>query len=215
MSMKKGIRALVDEASAEIETLTPAQAAKLLGDENTVIVDIRDPRELERDGRIPGSFHATRGMLEFWIDPESPYHKPIFASGKKFVFYCAGGLRSALATKTAQDMGLTPVAHIEGGYGASMLMLLKNAPNVSELSLCFIMSATEVVDGMCKGLHLVNPTRIILRDIPFPKDNKPIRKLMDTLVELAPKWDKLVCDPLCSRRPLTSPQGRARQPLEQ
>lgn len=118
MAMKKGIQALVDEASAEIETLTPAQAAQLLGDENTVIVDIRDPRELERDGRIPGSFHATRGMLEFWIDPESPYHKPIFASGKKFVFYCAGGLRSALATKTAQDMGLAPVAHIEGGYGA-------------------------------------------------------------------------------------------------
>jgi len=116
--MKKGYKALIDEANAEIEAISPAEAATLLADEGTVIVDIRDPRELERDGRIPGAFHATRGMLEFWIDPESPYHKPVFASGKTFVFYCAGGLRSALATKTAQDMGLTPVKHIEGGFGA-------------------------------------------------------------------------------------------------
>jgi rhodanese-related sulfurtransferase len=116
--LKKGYKALVDEANAEIETISAADAAALLGDTGTVIVDIRDPREVERDGRIPGSFHATRGMLEFWIDPESPYHKPIFASGRKFVFYCAGGLRSALATKTAQDMGLAPVAHIEGGFAA-------------------------------------------------------------------------------------------------
>ena len=116
--MKKGYKALVAEASAEIETLSAAEAAALVENEGVVLVDIRDPRELEREGRIPGSFHATRGMLEFWIDPESPYHKPIFASGKKFVFYCAGGLRSALATKTAQDMGLSPVAHIEGGFAA-------------------------------------------------------------------------------------------------
>lgn len=116
--MKKGYKALVDEANAEVETISAADAAALLGDAGTVIVDIRDPREIERDGRIPGSFHATRGMLEFWIDPESPYHKPVFASGKKFVFYCAGGLRSALATKTVQDMGLTPVAHLGGGFAA-------------------------------------------------------------------------------------------------
>ena len=83
-----------------------------------VIVDIRDPREIERDGRIPGAFACTRGMLEFWIDPESPYHKPVFGEDKRFVFFCAGGMRSALAAATAKEMGLKPVAHIEGGFGA-------------------------------------------------------------------------------------------------
>lgn len=118
MQLKKGTKALLAEANAEIEAISAQEAAALLGDEDTVIVDIRDPRELEREGKIPGAFHATRGMLEFWIDPESPYHKPVFSSGKTFVFYCAGGLRSALATKTAQDMGLSPVKHIEGGFSA-------------------------------------------------------------------------------------------------
>lgn len=116
--MKKGYKALVDEANAEIETIGAADAAALLADAGTVIVDIRDPREIERDGKIPGSFHATRGMLEFWIDPESPYHKPFFTSGDRFVFFCGGGWRSALAAKAAQDMGLSPVCHIEGGFGA-------------------------------------------------------------------------------------------------
>jgi len=116
--MKKGYKALLAEANAEIEAISPVEAASLLARDDTVLVDIRDPRELERDGRIPGALHAPRGMLEFWIDPESPYHKPVFASGKTFVFFCAGGLRSALATKTAQDMGLAPVKHIEGGFGA-------------------------------------------------------------------------------------------------
>lgn len=116
--MKKGYKALIEEANAEIEAISALEASTLLGDEGTVIVDIRDPRELARDGKIPGAYHAPRGMLEFWIDPESPYHKPVFASGKSFVFYCAGGLRSALATKTAQDMGLAPVRHIEGGFSA-------------------------------------------------------------------------------------------------
>jgi rhodanese-related sulfurtransferase len=116
MELKKGYKALLDEANAEVEAISPQQAAELIGDEGTVIVDLRDPRELEREGKVPGSFHATRGMLEFWIDPESPYHKPIFASDKTFVFYCGGGWRSALAAKTAQDMGLTPVKHIEGGF---------------------------------------------------------------------------------------------------
>ena len=116
--MKKGYRALLDEANAEIEAITPAEAAEMAKRDDVVLVDIRDPRELDREGRVPGAFHATRGMLEFWIDPESPYHKPLFASGKTFVFFCAGGLRSALATKTAQDMGLAPVMHIEGGFGA-------------------------------------------------------------------------------------------------
>ena len=86
--------------------------------DDVVIVDIRDPRELEREGKIPGSFSCTRGMLEFWIDPASPYHKPLFAQDKTFVFFCAGGLRSALAAQTAHRMGLKPVAHIKGGFGA-------------------------------------------------------------------------------------------------
>jgi rhodanese-related sulfurtransferase len=117
-TISRGIKALLDEANAQIETLSAAQAIALVGNDEVVIVDIRDPREIERDGRVPGSFACTRGMLEFWIDPESPYAKPIFQQDKKFVLYCAGGLRSALAAKTAQDMGLTPVAHIDGGFAA-------------------------------------------------------------------------------------------------
>jgi rhodanese-related sulfurtransferase len=113
-----GYRALVDAAEREIETLSVENALALHGRDEVVFVDIRDPRELQRDGRVPGAFHCTRGMLEFWIDPDSPYHKPIFAADKRFVFFCAGGLRSALATQTAQRMGLKPVAHIAGGFGA-------------------------------------------------------------------------------------------------
>jgi rhodanese-related sulfurtransferase len=116
--MKKGFRALLDEANAEVEALSPTQAAQLIGDEDTVFVDLRDPRELQREGKLAGAEHCPRGMLEFWIDPESPYHKPVFASGKNFVFFCAGGWRSALAAKTAQDMGLAPVRHIAGGFSA-------------------------------------------------------------------------------------------------
>lgn len=116
--MKKGYKALVEEANREIETVSPAEAAALAEAGDAVLVDIRDIRELQRDGRVPGAEHCPRGMLEFWVDPESPYHKPVFASGKAFVFFCAGGMRSALATKTVQDMGLAPVMHIEGGFGA-------------------------------------------------------------------------------------------------
>ncbi|MGA0597553.1 rhodanese-like domain-containing protein [Enterovirga sp. CN4-39] len=117
-TITRGYRTLVDEANAKIETLPAEEALKLHGRDDVVLVDIRDPRELERDGRVPGAFHCTRGMLEFWIDPDSPYHKPIFAQDKRFVFFCAGGMRSALAAATAHDMGLKPVAHIEGGFGA-------------------------------------------------------------------------------------------------
>ena len=113
-----GIKALIDEANAEIETLSAAEAIAAAGKDDVIIVDIRDPREIERDGRIPGAFSCTRGMLEFWIDPESPYHKTIFAEPKKFVFFCAAGWRSALAAKLAQDMGLENVADIEGGFTA-------------------------------------------------------------------------------------------------
>lgn len=109
---------LLDRAMAEVETLEPAAAKALLGRDDTVFVDIRDPRELQREGKIPGAFHAPRGMLEFWIDPSSPYYKEIFGSGKRFVFYCQSGWRSALSTQTLQNMGLSPVCHVGGGYRA-------------------------------------------------------------------------------------------------
>jgi rhodanese-related sulfurtransferase len=111
-------RQLVDAAEREIETITVEEARALHGRDDVVFVDIRDPRELEREGKMPGAFPCTRGMLEFWIDPTSPYHKPIFAEDKKFVFFCAGGMRSALAAQTAHRMGLKPVAHMKGGFGA-------------------------------------------------------------------------------------------------
>lgn len=113
-----GYRALIARAEAEIETLSVAEALPLMDDEDTVFIDIRDPRELQREGKNPKAFHCTRGMLEFWIDPESPYHKEVFAQDKRFVFFCAAGWRSALAAKAAQDMGLKPVAHIAGGFKA-------------------------------------------------------------------------------------------------
>jgi len=113
-----GYKALVEAAEREIETLTAESAIDLSNRGDAVLVDIRDIRELRREGRVPGAFHCPRGMLEFWIDPLSPYHKPVFAQDKKFVFFCAGGLRSALAAQTAQRMGLKPVAHIAGGFGA-------------------------------------------------------------------------------------------------
>ena len=116
--IKVGAKQLVAEANANIETLSIESAIALYGDANTVLVDIRDVRELKREGKVPGALHATRGMLEFWVDPESPYYREIFGSSKKFVFFCAGGLRSALTTAQLQRMGLEPVAHIEGGFGA-------------------------------------------------------------------------------------------------
>jgi rhodanese-related sulfurtransferase len=115
-TITRGIKPMLDEAKKAIEEIEPADAVKLAGRDDVVLVDIRDPRELERDGKVPGAFHCTRGMLEFWIDPDSPYYKPIFGEDKKFVFFCAGGLRSALAANTAQDMGLKPVAHVLGGF---------------------------------------------------------------------------------------------------
>lgn len=113
-----GYKALCEAAEREIETLATDEAVKLAGRDDVVLVDIRDIRELQRDGKVPGAFHCPRGMLEFWIDPESPYHKPVFAQDKKFVFFCAGGMRSALAAQTAHRMGLAPVAHVKGGFGA-------------------------------------------------------------------------------------------------
>jgi rhodanese-related sulfurtransferase len=117
-TITRGYKTLLDEANAKIRTLPIDEAVALHGREDVVFVDLRDPRELDREGRIPGAVHCPRGMLEFWVDPESPYHKPVFAQDKTFVFFCAAGWRSALSAATAQDMGLRPVAHVEGGFTA-------------------------------------------------------------------------------------------------
>ena len=118
MALKKGYKQLLAEANERIETIPTADAIKLHGDADTVFVDIRDPRELERDGMVEGALHAPRGMLEFWADPESPYHKEVFASGKRLVLYCASAWRSALSADTLTQMGVPRVAHIEGGFTA-------------------------------------------------------------------------------------------------
>lgn len=116
--MKRGYKELLDAANARITSWSAEEAKAMLDDPDTVFVDIRDVRELGRVGTIPDAVHAPRGMLEFWVDPDSPYHKPVFASGKRFVFFCASGWRSALATAALQDMGLEPVGHISGGFTA-------------------------------------------------------------------------------------------------
>ncbi|QYK42186.1 MAG: rhodanese-like domain-containing protein [Paracoccaceae bacterium] len=113
--MARGYKEMLAEADAQVISVTPDEMAARGTD--VVMVDIRDPRELEREGMIEGAFHAPRGMLEFWIDRESPYHKPVFAERKTFVFYCASGWRSLLATKVAQDMGLD-ARNLRGGLGA-------------------------------------------------------------------------------------------------
>ena len=114
----RGIKEMIDEANALVEVMSAEDAIAAAKQPDVILIDIRDPREIERDGRIPGAFSCTRGMLEFWIDPESPYGKPVFQEDKKFIFHCASGWRSALAAKTAHDMGLKPVAHLGGGFAA-------------------------------------------------------------------------------------------------
>jgi rhodanese-related sulfurtransferase len=116
--MQKGYKQLVAEANAVVETVTATRAVEQLQNEDVVFIDIRDLPELERDGRIPGAVHASRGMLEFYADPESPYHKEVLASGKKLLLYCASGGRSALAAQRLQEMGLERVAHMGGGIRA-------------------------------------------------------------------------------------------------
>lgn len=119
MPIIKGFRQLVDEAMAEVTTYSVAQVQARLAEGRLQIVDIRDVRELEREGTLPGALLAPRGMLEFWVDPASPYHKPVFADeSREFVLFCGAGWRSALATKTLQDMGMRNVAHIDGGFAA-------------------------------------------------------------------------------------------------
>ena len=110
------VNALLSAARENVRTFSAAEAVARHGGADTVFVDLRDPRELEREGRIPGAFHCPRGMLEFWIDPESPYHKVIFAQDKQFLFFCASGWLSLLAADMAQKMGLKPVGDIEGGF---------------------------------------------------------------------------------------------------
>jgi rhodanese-related sulfurtransferase len=118
--MRKTYRDLIEAAEAEIETLSVDEAIRRHEEApETVFVDLRDVRELWREGTVPGARHCPRGMLEFWIDPESPYHKPFFSeAGKRFVFFCQSGWRSALATRTAQELGLEAVAHVGGGFRA-------------------------------------------------------------------------------------------------
>ena len=113
----KRIKDMVDEANAVVTHAPAEEMTALHGQDGVTFVDLRDPRELERDGMIPGAFHCPRGMLEFWIDPESPYAKPQFQTGNRFVFYCASGWRSALSARTAQEMGLENVSHISDGFG--------------------------------------------------------------------------------------------------
>ena len=109
---------LVKRAEREIETWNVEQSLDHLDNENVQFVDIRDIRELQKLGTIPSAFHAPRGMLEFWVDPDSPYAKDIFQSNKTFLLFCGSGWRSALAAKSLQDMGFKNVAHIGGGFTA-------------------------------------------------------------------------------------------------
>ncbi len=117
-TITRSVHDLVAEANAAVARLSIAEGLEMLGRDDVLFIDIRDVRAVARTGRIKGARHVPRGMLEFWIDPASPYHKPFFAEDRTFVFYCAGAWRSALAAKTAQDMGLRPVVHLEGGIGA-------------------------------------------------------------------------------------------------
>jgi rhodanese-related sulfurtransferase len=132
VKLKIGYQALIDNAMATIETIPLDKAQELLSDSNTVFVDIRDVRELEREGMIPNALHAPRGMLEFWVDPESPYYKPIFGEGKRLVLYCASAWRSALATETLQKMGVPKVCHLAGGFSAWKKASLPTADKVSK-----------------------------------------------------------------------------------
>ena len=113
----KSAQTLVAEALTEIKTLSPAEALEMVNSDKCNLIDIRDIRELEKMGRIENSHHIPRGMLEFWMDPDSPYFKEgKIDMNKEMVLFCAGGLRSALATKSLKDMGFEKISHIDGGF---------------------------------------------------------------------------------------------------
>ena len=118
MPLTKTVKLLVAEAKAETTAISPAAAKAKADARNATLIDIRDIRELDREGRIEGAFHAPRGMLEFWADPESPYHKEIFATDGDLILFCASSWRSALAAKTLQDMGMTNILDMDGGFSA-------------------------------------------------------------------------------------------------
>ena len=115
-SMKVGVASMVAEARNKIEQVDAIDAIGMMANPDVVIVDLRDVREREREGYIPNSFHCPRGMVEFWVDPESPYYKEIFGRDAKFVFHCASGWRSALTVATLGDMGMGNVSHITDGF---------------------------------------------------------------------------------------------------
>ena len=114
----KSVEEMIAEARETITEHTPDEALRRQREADAVIVDIRDVRELQREGVIPGAIHAPRGMLEFWVDPQSPYHKPVFAEDREFILQCASGWRSALSARTLGEMGMTNISHLVGGYGA-------------------------------------------------------------------------------------------------
>lgn len=116
--LARSVKSMVAEASARVEALSPEHVHELLDDPGHLVVDIRDPRELERQGTLPGAFRAPRGMLEFWVDPESPYYKPALDDGRTLILYCGSAWRSALAAATLRDMGREDVVHLEGGFSA-------------------------------------------------------------------------------------------------
>lgn len=118
MALKKGYKQLIAEAREKIVSVQAAEALALLDNPDVLFVDIRDVRELEREGTIPGAFHAPRGMLEFWVDPESPYYKEALGSGRLLILYCASSWRSALAAAALTEMGVARVAHLDGGFSA-------------------------------------------------------------------------------------------------
>ena len=117
----KSAQTLVSEALEHIKTISPEEALKMFNENQCNLIDIRDIRELQKEGQVEGANHIPRGMLEFWLDPESPYFKEgKLDMNKEMILFCAGGLRSALAARTLKDMGYKNVSHIEGGFGALM-----------------------------------------------------------------------------------------------
>ena len=118
LNITRTVIQMVSEANEQVEEISVANALRLVKHKTVLFIDVRDIREVAKTGRVPGARHVPRGMLEMWIDPETPYHREFFAEDRKFIFYCASAWRSALAAKTAQDMGLTRVAHLEGGINA-------------------------------------------------------------------------------------------------